>query len=115
MRKGQLAGRPVLNPRSREYHTSLEPDDSAAVETVTAGVESVARALAERNDLKLLRSAIETNTMNVRQLKNEALPDINLSAGFSATAVGGTELIREAGIGTPVLRDVRAALRYFRK
>ena len=35
--------------------------------------------------------------------RNEALPDINLSAGFSARAVGGTELIREAGIGTPVV------------
>ena len=49
------------------------------------------------------RSAIETDTLNVRQLRNEALPDVNLSAGFSAQAVGGTELIREAGIGTPVV------------
>jgi outer membrane protein TolC len=93
----------ILNPRSREYHTPLEPEDSAAVETVTAGAEPVVRALAERSDLKLLRSAIATNSVNVRQLRNEALPDINLSAGFSARAVGGTELIREAGIGTPVI------------
>jgi outer membrane protein TolC len=93
----------ILNPRAPDYDTPLEPADVAAVETVTAGLAPVARALAERSDLKLLRSEVETNGLNVRQLRNEALPDINVSAGFSATAVGGTELIREAGIGTPVV------------
>ena len=93
----------ILNPRAPEYHTPLEPTDSAAFDTVTAAVDPVTRALAERSDLKILRSAIETNSLNVRHLRNEALPDINLSAGFSARAVGGTELIREAGIGTPVI------------
>jgi outer membrane protein len=93
----------ILNPLAPDYHAPLEPADGAEVETVTASVEPVTRALAERSDLKLLRSEIETNGLDVRQLKNEALPDINLSAGFSANAVGGTELIREAGIGTPVI------------
>ena len=46
---------------------------------------------------------VETNTLNVRQRRNEALPDVNLSAGFSARAAGGTELTREAGLGTPVV------------
>lgn len=93
----------ILNPAAPGYHTPLEPTDTQAVETVTAGVDPVTRALAERSDLKTLRSAIETNALTVRQLKNETLPDINVSAGFSARAVGGTELIREAGIGTPVV------------
>jgi outer membrane protein len=92
----------ILKPGGPEHHRPLEPTDSAAVETVTATVAPVTRALAERSDLRVLRSAIETNTLNVRELRNETLPDINVSAGVSARAVGGTELIRDAGIGTPV-------------
>jgi outer membrane protein TolC len=93
----------ILNPRAPQYHTPFEPTDSAGAEIAAAGVAPATRALTERSDLKVLRSAIETNVLNVRQLKNEALPDINLSAGFSSRAVGGTELIREGGLGTPVV------------
>jgi outer membrane protein TolC len=93
----------ILNPRAPEYSMPLEPADVEAPDTVTASVDPVSRALAERSDLNILRSAIETDTLNVRQLRNEALPDVTLSAGFSAQAVGGTELIREAGIGTPIV------------
>jgi outer membrane protein len=78
----------ILNPRVPEYHMPLEPADLPGPETAAIGADTVTRALAERSDLKVLRSAIETNTLNVRQLRNEALPDVNLSAGFSAGAVG---------------------------
>ena len=93
----------ILNPRAPQYHTPFEPTDSAEAEIATAGVAPAIRASTERSDVRILRSVIETNVLNVRQLKNEALPDINLSAGFSARAVGGTELIREGGLGTPVV------------
>jgi outer membrane protein TolC len=93
----------ILNPRDPEYYTSLEPTEPVAFDAVTAAVSPVARALAIRSDIRIPKIAIETNSINVRQRRNEALPDINLSAGFSARGVGGTELIREAGIGTPVI------------
>jgi outer membrane protein TolC len=93
----------MMNPRAPEYHWPLEPTDLAGAETAIASADPVTRALAERSDLKILRSAIATNTLDVRRLRNETLPEVNLSAAFSAQAVGGTELIREAGIGTPVV------------
>src|SRR5690606_21234600 len=33
-------------------------------------------------------------------------PDVRLSAGFAARAVGGTELVRASGIGTPIVGSV---------
>jgi outer membrane protein TolC len=48
--------------------------------------------------------------LNVRHLRNDALPDINVSAAVSARAVGGTELIRDAGIGTPVTGSLERGL-----
>jgi outer membrane protein len=93
----------ILSPRATGYRSPLEPIDSEVSTSVPTGVEPVTRALAERRDVKILRSAIETDTLNVRQFKNDALPDINVTAGFSAQAVGGTELLREAGLGTPVV------------
>jgi outer membrane protein TolC len=50
---------------------------------VITGVVSVNRVLAERSDLKVVRSAIETNTLNVRWLRSESLPEVNVSAGGS--------------------------------
>jgi outer membrane protein TolC len=94
----------ILNPRGQDYFRPLEPTGIADSDTTTvAAIDAVTRALAQRSDLEILRSTLETDSLNVRQLKNETLPDINVSAGFSARAVGGTELVREAGIGTPVV------------
>jgi len=68
-----------------------------------ANIDPVRRALAERSDLKTLRSSLESETVSVRQFKNDALPDVNVSAGISAQAVGGTEWRRDAGLGTPLV------------
>lgn len=92
----------ILNLRSLEYSTPLEPTDPAEFQSVVGRPDPVGRALEERSDIRILKSAIETNTVNVRHLRNEALPDVNLSLGFSARALGGTELIRDGGLGTPV-------------
>jgi outer membrane protein TolC len=91
----------ILNPRNPDYDVTLEPTDVADAETST-GDDPVARALATRSDIKILKSAIETSNVDLREQRDEALPDVNLSAAFSARAAGGTELIREGGIGTPV-------------
>lgn len=91
----------ILEPGAPDYLAPLEPADSRPADSAPAAGDPVPRALAERSDLRILRSAIDTSRVGARYLRNEARPDVNLSAEFSARAVGGTELVREAGIGTP--------------
>lgn len=93
----------VMDPRAPEYHAPLEPAGVLEVETLTEGVDPVARALATRSDIRIQKSLVETSTVTARQLRNEALPDVSVSVGYSAQALGGTELIREGGLGTPVI------------
>jgi outer membrane protein TolC len=92
----------ILNPQSPQYQTPLEPGDLDGPGAIAGGTDPLPRTLAERSDLRVLRSTVATNDVNLRQLKNEALPDLDLSAAFSTRAVGGTELVREGGLGTPV-------------
>jgi outer membrane protein TolC len=92
----------ILNPRSSDYQAPLEPIDSETSDSALNGVDLVTHALVNRRDLRVLRSTIETDAVNVRQFKNDALPDINVDASFSAQAIGGTELLRDAQLGTPL-------------
>jgi outer membrane protein len=41
----------ILNARAPEYHTPLEPTESAGLDTAAASVDPVSRALTERSDL----------------------------------------------------------------
>jgi outer membrane protein TolC len=93
----------ILDPDTPEYRSPLEPVDATDDETSTLGATAAAHALEKRSDLRILRSTIETAALDVRALKDDARPDVNLSAGFATQAVGGSEVIREPGIGTPVI------------
>jgi outer membrane protein TolC len=91
----------IMNPQNAQYHAPLEPTDVADPDAA-AGGDPVARALATRSDIRILKSAIDTSAVYIRQRLNEALPDVSVSAAFSAQAAGGTELLRAGGIGSPV-------------
>jgi outer membrane protein TolC len=93
----------ILDPDSPDYETPLEPWDTIDSGTDAPNADATAHALEKRSDLRILRSAIDTATVDVRELRNDARPDVNLSADVTTRAVGGTELLREPGIGSPVV------------
>ena len=92
----------ILDPRAPNYFAPLEPVDAAAPETARGG-DAIGQALAARSDVRALKSVIETDDISLRQFRNDALPDVTLSAGVAAQALGGTELIRDGGPDAPVI------------
>jgi outer membrane protein TolC len=93
----------VLRPGAPEYRRPLEPAAPTPVELPAHDADDVTSALAARADVQILKSAIATDAINVRQFRNDARPDLDVSAGFSASGVGGSELLREGGLGTPIV------------
>jgi outer membrane protein TolC len=92
------------NPRERD---PLEPDrrlDSA--QTAPSG-NVIEQALASRQDLRAIRSAVEVDRIVVRQARNDALPDVTLRVDYSLRAAGGTELLRENGFTGGVTGSVQ--------
>jgi outer membrane protein TolC len=96
----------ILDPDAPDYETPLEPVEAPDGQVEAAGTTATARALAQRSDVRILRSAIRTTGVNVRELKNDARPDANVSLGFTTQALGGTESIQESGLDTPITRSI---------
>ncbi len=100
----------ILNPQEAGYSVPLEPDEPADPGTGAVRADEVARALESRSDVRRLRSLIDTASLDVRQLKNDALPDVDVSASIVTQAIGGRELIRESGVGAPVIGSIDRGL-----
>ncbi|MDD8025230.1 MAG: TolC family protein [Acidobacteriota bacterium] len=52
--------------------------------------EALATAMAKRPDLKMNRISIQSQELNLAYAKNQLLPSLNLTAGFSSPGVSGT-------------------------
>jgi outer membrane protein len=87
----------IFDPKSPEFwNMRLQPTDMApfVVQTVdvTAAVE---RALKERTDLISARKQLEITDYNVRYLRNQTLPGLDLQLTYNSTGIGGTQLVRD--------------------
>jgi outer membrane protein TolC len=84
----------IFDPASPDFWTtSIEPSDTmpfAATEVDTDA--AVRRALANRSDLQFARNTVARNTVTLKYLRNQSLPDVNASATYASNAVGGTLL-----------------------
>ena len=92
----------IANPASPEYHAPLEPDVPASVETPMRP-DTTSSALADRQDLKDLRTSAAIDALSERQYRNEALPDATVRVDYSLQGTGGTELLRDNPLGGPVV------------
>src|SRR4029079_4468477 len=64
---------------------------------------AVTTALRDRADLVRARKDIETSAVNVKGAGNSRLPDVRLNLGYSASGLGGTQVMRTGGFpGTVV-------------
>jgi outer membrane protein TolC len=55
--------------------------------------EALAAAIQNRPDLEISRIGLETDKLNLSYAKNQALPDLSLSASYSSPGIDGTRLI----------------------
>jgi outer membrane protein TolC len=88
--------RAELNPVDRPEF-SPEPIDVDA---------AVRRALDERTDIAQAKEQIESNDLNVRLLRNQTLPALDLTATYGLAGIGGPVLVRSGGLGGEVVETI---------
>ena len=77
-----------------ERVTAIVPKDKPTyVVREVALDEALAAAIANRPDLEISRIGIESDKLNLSYAKNQVLPEVNLSASYSAPGIDGTRLI----------------------
>lgn len=88
--------RAEINPLDRPAF-SPEPIDADA---------AVRRALEQRTDITQAKQQIESNELNVRLLRNQTLPALDLTATYGLAGIGGPTLVRGGELGGEVVRTL---------
>ena len=103
----------IMDPTTPNFWAlRLEPTDTPLLQTREIDIDAaVASALAGRTDLAQIRRSLDNTDTNIRFYQNQRMPDVNLQVNYSATAAGGTELIREGRIRRQHRRHGRYELR----
>jgi outer membrane protein len=87
----------TLNPIDRPEFKEEPVDVQAAI----------ARALANRTDLAIVRKNLELNDLTLRTYHNNTLPQLDFQLSYGLNGVGGTQLIRSsAQLGSQILGEV---------
>jgi outer membrane protein len=82
-------------PTDRPKAEQREVNAAAAIQT----------ALEKRTDILATRKALENNDIQLKFARNQVLPTFDLVAGYGATGIGGTQLIRDE-FGGPVITTI---------
>ena len=98
----------IMDPTTPNFWAlRLVPTDTPLLQTREIDIDAaVASALAGRTDLAQIRRSLDNTDTNIRFYRNQRMPDVNLQVNYSATAAGGTELIREGGFGGNIVDTV---------
>jgi outer membrane protein TolC len=90
------------------WRQELVPVDVPSLQPPATDVEAaVRRALAERTDLATARKNLESNDVNIRYFRNQAMPALDFNASYGAQGLGGTQFIRQgSGIGSTIIGTV---------
>ena len=98
----------IMDPTTPNFWAlRLEPTDTPLLQTREIDIDAaVASALARRTDLAQIRRSLDNTDTNIRFYRNQRMPDVNFQVNYSATAAGGTELIREGGFGGNIVDTV---------
>ncbi len=85
---------------------TIDPVDQPQLATLEGDVDldgAIERALAERNDLRVSREQQRISEVNLRVTSSNALPELNLSASYALSGVGGDLFQRDQLGGAPIL------------
>ena len=95
----------IVNGTEDPYWTAnIEPVDRPTYSTETIDVEAaVRRALSARTDLDQSKKQIESNDVSLRNLTDQQLPALDLTASYGVAGIGGTQFVRPPGsaLGAP--------------
>ncbi len=91
----------IFDPTDREiWNVKIEPVDSPPVGTVTVDLDAaVTTALKDRADLLRAQRDIDTSETSVRYTSNQRLPDVRATVSYTASGLGGTQVLRAIPFG----------------
>jgi outer membrane protein TolC len=91
----------VSGTQDPNWSATLDPIDRPDFRPETIDIEAaVRRALSERTDLAIAHKNVDSNSVSLKYLKDQLLPQADLVALYGLTGLGGTQLIRTGtGIG----------------
>jgi outer membrane protein len=80
------------------WNVKLEPIDAPPVATAALDLDAaVTNALRDRTDLVRARKDIDAAQVNEKFAGAQRLPDVRLNAGYIASGLGGTQVLRTGG------------------
>ncbi|MGH9255030.1 MAG: TolC family protein, partial [Vicinamibacterales bacterium] len=90
------------------WRASIDPVDRPIFASEVLDVEGAVRqALQNRTDLEQARRQIQANDTTLRFMRNDSLPNLDLTASYGAQGLGGTQFIRQgSGLGSTVVGAV---------
>ncbi|MEW5982180.1 MAG: TolC family protein [Acidobacteriota bacterium] len=81
------------------WNAEIDPVDQVAIEPKPIDLPgAVANALDRRTDLQQARRQIDSNDLNIRYLRNQMMPGVDLSVNYGLRGLGGPEIVR-GGLG----------------
>ena len=87
--------------------SSIEPIDRPTYSTESPDVAgAVRKALATRTDIETSRKQVQSNNISIRNLSDQRLPALDLTASYGAAGVGGTQFVRAPGVFTGPATEV---------
>jgi len=89
----------ILDPAQPEFwNISFDPTDAASFAEQNVDVDAAVRnALDKRTDLAAAKNTLAVGDVNMKFLKNQTLPDVNVQANYGAISYGGTQLTGVSG------------------
>ena len=85
------------------WQAELNPEDRPTYDSRPIDIETALRtALDQRPDLVRSRRQLDIDDINVRALRNETLPSLDLVASYQLQGQGGTQLLRSQQVGGDV-------------
>ncbi|MPY87627.1 MAG: hypothetical protein GEU99_06880 [Luteitalea sp.] len=97
----------VTGTNDPRWHARLNPVDQPGVSNEKADVaEALKNALASRTDLAEGERGLEATDLNMRLYRNQSLPTADLIASYGLQGIGGTEILRDGGLGGDVTETI---------
>jgi outer membrane protein TolC len=89
----------VLDPAQPDFwNVMFDPTDAASFSEQAIDVDAAVRnALDKRTDIQAAKNTLAIGDVNMKFLKNQILPDVNLQANYGAISYGGTQLTGVSG------------------
>ena len=94
------------------WTSSIEPIDRPTFASAPVDVaDAVRRALTTRTDLETARRQVQANDISLRNLVDQQLPALDLTASYGVQGIGGTQFIRQGGLGSAPSQIVNSSYR----